>query len=74
MRADGARRLSNFPRVPTTIILTGDDDQVIPADSSEVLHERIPDSLLYVVRGRRPPLFLEQPEEILRALETFVPA
>ena len=57
-----------------TLILTGDDDQVIPAASSNVLHERIPDSLLYVVTGAGHLFFLEKPDESLRAIETFVPA
>jgi pimeloyl-ACP methyl ester carboxylesterase len=57
-----------------TVILTGDDDQVIPAAGSEVLHERIADSLLYVIRGAGHLFFLERPRETLRALETYVPA
>jgi 3-oxoadipate enol-lactonase len=57
-----------------TLILTGDDDLVIPAASSDALHERIPDSHLYVVAGAGHLFFLEQPDETLRALETFVPA
>jgi 3-oxoadipate enol-lactonase len=64
-----------LPRIDRpTLILTGDDDQVIPAGSSDVLHERIPDSRLHVVRGAGHLFFLERPEETLRALESFVPA
>jgi 3-oxoadipate enol-lactonase len=64
-----------LPRIERpTLILTGDDDQVIPAASSEVLHERIPESLLYVVAGAGHLFFLERPDETVRALETFVPA
>ena len=64
-----------LPRIDRpTVILTGEDDQVIPAASSEVLHERIPDSLLYVVAGAGHLFFLERPDETVRALETFVPA
>jgi pimeloyl-ACP methyl ester carboxylesterase len=57
-----------------TLILTGDGDQVIPAASSDVLHERIPDSLLYVVRGAGHLFFMERPDETVRALESFAPA
>jgi 3-oxoadipate enol-lactonase len=57
-----------------TVVLTGDDDRVIPAAGSEVLHERIRDSILYVVGDAGHLFFLEQPEESLRAIETFVPA
>jgi pimeloyl-ACP methyl ester carboxylesterase len=57
-----------------TLILTGDDDRVIPATGSEVLHERIPDSVMYVIRGAGHLFFLERPDETVRALETFAPA
>jgi 3-oxoadipate enol-lactonase len=79
-RAQVAAALSHdtWERLPLidhrTIILTGDDDRVIPAASSDVLHERIRDSILYVVAGAGHLFFLEQPEESLQALETFVPA
>jgi pimeloyl-ACP methyl ester carboxylesterase len=64
-----------LPRVDRpTLILTGDDDQVIPAAGSDVLHERIPDSLLYVVAGAGHLFFLERPDESLRAIQTCVPA
>jgi pimeloyl-ACP methyl ester carboxylesterase len=63
-----------LPRIERpTLILSGDDDRVIPAASSEVLHERIPDSLLYVIRGAGHLFFVECPDETVRALETFVP-
>jgi 3-oxoadipate enol-lactonase len=57
-----------------TVILTGDEDQVIPPGSSDVLHERVSQSLLYVIRGAGHLFFLERPRETLRALETYVPA
>jgi 3-oxoadipate enol-lactonase len=57
-----------------TVILTGDDDQVIPAASSDVLHERIADSLLYVILGAGHLFFLERLRETVRAIETYVPA
>ena len=69
---DAYDRLPEMDR--PTLVLTGDDDQVIPAASSDVLHERIPDSLLYVVRGAGHLFFLERPDEMVRALESFVPA
>ena len=64
-----------LPRIDRpTLILTGDDDQVIPAASSDVLHERIPDSVLYVVAGAGHLFFLERLDETVRALETFLAA
>jgi len=64
-------RLAGLDR--PTLILTGDDDQVIPAASSDVLHDRIPDSLLYLIRGAGHLFFLERPDKTVRALDSFVP-
>jgi pimeloyl-ACP methyl ester carboxylesterase len=55
-----------------TLILTGDGDRVIPSASSEVLHERIPESRLEVVAGAGHLFFLERPEESVRLLEDFL--
>ncbi|MGZ4203041.1 MAG: alpha/beta fold hydrolase, partial [Thermoleophilaceae bacterium] len=57
---------------PPTLIVTGDDDQIIPAASSDVLHERIPGSRLETVEGVGHLFFLERPEETLRLLESFL--
>jgi pimeloyl-ACP methyl ester carboxylesterase len=55
-----------------TLILTGDDDQVIPTPSSDVLHERIPGSRLEVIEGTGHLFFIERPEETLRVLKSFL--
>jgi 3-oxoadipate enol-lactonase len=55
-----------------TLIVTGDGDRVIPAASSDVLHERIPRSRLEVVPGAGHLFFLEQPEASVRLLEDFL--
>ena len=55
-----------------TLVLTGESDRVVPAASSNVLHERIPDSRLEVVGGAGHLFFLERPEESLRLLEEFL--
>ncbi len=55
-----------------TLVITGDDDQVIPGASSEVLAERIPDARLEVIAGAGHLFFLERPEETLRLLEDFL--
>lgn len=55
-----------------TLILTGDGDRVIPATSSAVLHERIPQARLEVVSGAGHLFFLERPEESVRLLERFL--
>jgi pimeloyl-ACP methyl ester carboxylesterase len=55
-----------------TLILTGDDDQVIPAASSDVLHERIPGSRLELIEGSGHLFFIERPEATLELLESFL--
>lgn len=77
-RAQIAAALSHdtYDRLPEirmpTLILTGDDDRVIPGESSTVLHERIPDSELHTIPGTGHLFFLEQPEETVRLLEEFL--
>jgi 3-oxoadipate enol-lactonase len=55
-----------------TLILTGEDDRVIPGDSSEVLHRRIAGSRLEVIPGSGHLFFLERPRETLRLLREFL--
>jgi pimeloyl-ACP methyl ester carboxylesterase len=55
-----------------TLILTGDEDRVIPATSSDILHERIPGSRLEVIAGAGHLFFLERPDESLRLLRDFL--
>ena len=66
----------SYDRLPQlaapTLILTGDDDQVIPAASSEVLHERIPGARLELLAGAGHLFFLEQPERTAELLEEFL--
>jgi 3-oxoadipate enol-lactonase len=55
-----------------TLVLTGDDDRVIPAASSEVLRERIPHARLEVIPGAGHLFFIEKPGETLALLEDFL--
>ena len=52
--------------------LTGDDDRVIPAASSELLRERIPGARLEVIPGAGHLFFIEKPDETLALLEDFL--
>jgi pimeloyl-ACP methyl ester carboxylesterase len=62
-----------LPRIDRpSLILTGDDDRVIPAPSSDPLRERIPGSRLEVIAGAGHLFFLEKPEESVRLLEEFL--
>ena len=67
---DTAARLQEI-RAPT-LILTGDQDRVIPGASSDLLAERIPDSTLRVIAGSGHLFFIEQPEQTLAILEDFL--
>ena len=55
-----------------TLILTGDDDRVIPGESSEVLARRISGARLEVIPGSGHLFFLERPEQTLRLLREFL--
>lgn len=69
---DSAARLARI-RAPT-LVLTGDDDRVIPGESSELLAERIPDAALRVIPASGHLFFLERPEQTLAELTEFLAA
>jgi pimeloyl-ACP methyl ester carboxylesterase len=55
-----------------TLVITGDDDRIIPAASSLFLQERIPGAALHVIAGAGHLFFLERPDETERALRAFL--
>jgi len=57
-----------------TLILTGDDDRVIPAASSEILRDRIPGAVLETIPGAGHLFFIEQPRRTQELLEAFLGA
>jgi pimeloyl-ACP methyl ester carboxylesterase len=62
-----------LPRIACpTLVITGDDDQIIPAPSSDVLHDRIRGSRLEIVAGAGHVFFLEAPEQTERLLRDFL--
>ena len=67
---DTAARLGEISA--PTLVLTGDDDRVIPGESSELLRERIPGARLEVIAGAGHLFFIERPAETLRLLEEFL--
>jgi pimeloyl-ACP methyl ester carboxylesterase len=67
---DTAGRLEEI--AAPTLVITGDDDRVIPGESSELLRERIPDARLEVIAGAGHLFFIERPDVTLRALEAFL--
>lgn len=67
---DTAGRLELI-RAPT-LILTGDDDQVIPGESSQLLVERIPNAALRIIPGTGHLFFVERPDETIEILAGFL--
>jgi pimeloyl-ACP methyl ester carboxylesterase len=62
-----------LPAIPApTLVLTGADDRVIPAASSDVLAERIPGARLEVIPGAGHLFFVEKPAETDRVLDAFL--
>lgn len=60
-------------RVPT-LILTGDDDPIVPAENSRRLAARIPGSRLRVLEGARHLVFIERAEEFNEIVIEFLKA
>ena len=67
---DAADRLGEI-RAPT-LIVTGDDDQVIPAVGSEVLVARIPRAKLATIEGTGHLFFLEEPDRTHQVVAGFL--
>jgi 3-oxoadipate enol-lactonase len=55
-----------------TLVITGDDDRVIPAANSERIADAIPNARLEVIAGAGHLFFLERPAETLAVLERFL--
>lgn len=55
-----------------TLILAGDDDQVVPLPNVRLLGLLIPDSRLSIMRGAGHWLLLERPDEASRRIEEFL--
>ncbi len=67
---DTAERLRGI-RAPT-LVLTGDDDRVIPGESSALLAERIPGASLRVIPGTGHLFFIERLDDTLAILSEFL--
>jgi pimeloyl-ACP methyl ester carboxylesterase len=68
----------SYDRLPSihapTLVLTGDDDRVIPGASSRALADRIPDARLHTIAGAGHLFFVERPNETLEVLRPFLAA
>ena len=67
---DAVRRLAEVKS--PTLVLTGDDDRIIPGANSEGLADGIPNAQLKVIAGAGHLFFIERPDETVRILEAFL--
>jgi 3-oxoadipate enol-lactonase len=67
---DSAERLERIGC--PTLVLTGDDDRIIPGESSRLLNVRIAGSRLTVIPGTGHLFFIEKPAETLELLDAFL--
>ena len=63
------RRLGEI--VCPVLVITGDEDQMMPPENARLLTEGIPGARRYVVKGAGHSFFYEKPEEVNRALIDF---
>jgi pimeloyl-ACP methyl ester carboxylesterase len=54
------------------LVLTGDQDTLVPAANSENLVAKIPQARLSVIAGGSHMFFIEQPEEFNREVINFI--
>jgi abhydrolase domain-containing protein 14 len=57
-----------------TLILWGEQDDVVPLRQANALHEWVKDSRLVVLKGARHPCYLDRPDEFHEALIQFLRA
>src|SRR5262245_14554739 len=57
-----------------TLVVTSDNDQLIPRELSELIAARIPNAKLAVMPGAGHIPFMEQPGEVVRIVLEFVAA
>jgi pimeloyl-ACP methyl ester carboxylesterase len=68
---DETGSLEALKAIPT-LVLTGEDDRMIPEEHSELLIQRLPDADFVVVRDAGHMVLLERPEAVTRALTRLI--
>ena len=62
-----------LPRIkPPTLVISGDNDRLIPAENSRILASQIPEAELAIVKGAGHEFFIEDPEETNRIVLDFL--
>ena len=67
---DAVDRLASIEH--PTLVIAGSQDQIIPAENSEVLCEHIPRARLEVIDSAGHLFFIEEPEQTLELLDAFL--
>jgi pimeloyl-ACP methyl ester carboxylesterase len=67
---DALDRLASIEQ--PTLVIAGSQDQIIPAENSEILFERIPRAHLEVIEGAGHLFFIEDPEQTMGVLDAFL--
>jgi 3-oxoadipate enol-lactonase len=67
---DAVDRLASIEQ--PTLVIAGSQDQIIPAENSEILCERIPRARLEVIDSAGHLFFIEDPEQTLEVLDAFL--
>lgn len=66
-------RLTEINRITLpTLIVCGEDDALTPVKYSQYMKDRIPNARLVIIPGAGHSAMLEKPEELNKALRTFV--
>jgi poly(3-hydroxyoctanoate) depolymerase len=76
MQALSALTFSSLPWLHTlphqTLVLSGDDDPIVPAINGAVLAHRIPNARHHVIRGGGHLFILDSPDEVAPLVEDFL--
>jgi pimeloyl-ACP methyl ester carboxylesterase len=67
---DALDRLASIEQ--PTLVVAGAEDQIIPAENSEILAERIPRAQLELIDGAGHLFFIEDPDQALKVLDAFL--
>src|SRR5262249_25484090 len=55
-----------------TLVLTGDDDEIVPPENSQLLAQRIRNATLIILRGARHDFPTDRPAETAQAILAFL--
>lgn len=75
-RMNAIRSFDAYDRLPQikcpTLVITGENDALVPSENSRILAERIPGAKLVMLEPAGHCFWLEQPEQSSEAISTFI--